>query len=112
MTIQEKANWLVNTVQSVPRLGLPPYQWWNEALHAVMYLKGHHGFPEATSFPTALNLASTFNMNLVHQIAQIISREAHAASNANITGLDFFTPNVNIVRDPRWGRGQETSEDR
>jgi beta-glucosidase-like glycosyl hydrolase len=73
-----------------------------------MYLKGHNGFPEATSFPMALNLASTFNMNLVHQIAQIISTEARAASNANITGLDFFTPNVNIVRDPRWGRGQET----
>jgi beta-D-xylosidase 4 len=108
MTIQEKANWLSNTVQPVPRLGLPSYQWWNEALHGVIYRKQHNGFPEATSFPAPINLAATFNMNLVHQIANIISTEARAGSNANITGLDFFTPNINIVRDPRWGRGQET----
>ncbi|CAF3013227.1 unnamed protein product [Rotaria sp. Silwood2] len=109
MTIQEKANWLINTVQPIPRLGLPSYQWWNEALHGVMYLKAHAiGVPEATSFPSPLNLASTFNVNLIHRVANIISTEARAANNENITGLNFFTPNINLVRDPRWGRGQET----
>ncbi|CAF0801355.1 unnamed protein product [Rotaria sordida] len=109
MTIEEKANWLINTVQPIPRLGLPSYQWWNEALHGVMYLKAHAiGVPEATSFPSPLNLASTFNLNLIHRIANIISTEARAANNENITGLNFFTPNINLVRDPRWGRGQET----
>ncbi|CAF1363822.1 unnamed protein product [Rotaria sordida] len=109
MTIEEKADWLINTVQPIPRLGLPSYQWWNEALHGVMYLKAHAiGVPEATSFPSPLNLASTFNLNLIHRIANIISTEARAANNENITGLNFFTPNINLVRDPRWGRGQET----
>ena len=109
MTVQEKADWLSNTVQSIPQLGLPAYQWWNEALHGVMYLKSHASdIPEATSFPSPLNLASTFNVNLIHRIANIISTEARAANNENITGLNFFTPNINLVRDPRWGRGQET----
>jgi beta-D-xylosidase 4 len=108
MTIQEKANWLSNTVQPIPRLGLPSYQWWNEALHGVMYLKAHaDGVPEATSFPAPINLGATFNLNLIHRIANIISTEARAANNENITGLSFFTPDINIVRDPRWGRGQE-----
>ncbi len=108
MTIPEKANWLSNTVQPIPRLGLPSYQWWNEALHGVIYRKQHNGFPEASSFPAPINLVSTFNLDLIHRVANIISTEARAGSNQNITGLDFFTPNINIVRDPRWGRGQET----
>ena len=109
MTIEEKANWLSNTVQPVPRLGLPAYQWWNEALHGVMYLKAHDAdVPEATSFPSPINLASTFNFDLIHRIATVISTEARAANNENITGLNFFTPNINLIRDPRWGRGQET----
>jgi beta-D-xylosidase 4 len=108
MTINEKASWLINTVQPIPRLGLPPYQWWNEALHGVMLWKPHPGVPVTTSFPAPINLAATFNLSLIHHIASIISTEARAANNGNATGLDFFTPNINIFRDPRWGRGQET----
>ena len=109
MTIEEKASWLVHMVHPIPRLGLPPYLWWNEALHGVMYLKDHAvGVPEATSFPAPINLAATFNVDLIHRVANIISTEARGANNENITGLNFFTPNINIVRDPRWGRGQET----
>jgi len=108
MTINEKASWLVNTVESIDRLGLPAYQWWNEALHGVMFRKSHNDIPEATQFPCPMNLAATFNLTLIDHIARIISTEARAANNENITGLDFFTPNLNIVRDPRWGRAQET----
>ena len=108
MTIDEKASWLSNAVQPIPRLGLPTYQWWNEALHGVMLWKPHPGVVATTSFPAPLSLAATFNLSLIHHIASVISTEARAASNGNATGLDFFTPNINIFRDPRWGRGQET----
>jgi len=108
MTIDQKASWLINTVQPIPELGLPPYQWWNEALHGVMFRKPHNGIPEATQFPSPHNLAASFNLDIIHHVARTISTEARATNNENITGLDFFTPNINIVRDPRWGRGQET----
>jgi beta-glucosidase-like glycosyl hydrolase len=109
MSIEEKASWLVHMAYPIPRLGLPPYLWWNEALHGVLYLKHHaEGVPEATSFPAPINLAATFNMDLIYRVANSISTEARAANNENITGLNFFTPNINIFRDPRWGRGQET----
>ena len=109
MTIQEKANWSSHKVSPIPRLGLPPYVWWNEALHGVVYLKHHDpDIPNPTSFPAPINLAATFNMNLLSSVANLISTEARAANNENITGLNFFTPNINTVRDPRWGRGQET----
>jgi beta-D-xylosidase 4 len=90
MTIDQKASWLINTVQPIPELGLPPYQWWNEALHDVMFRKPHNGIPEATQFPSPLNLAASFNLDLIHHVAETISTEAHAANNENITGLDFF----------------------
>ena len=94
MTIEEKANWLSNTVQSMPRLGLPSYQWWNEALHGVMYLKAHAvGVPEATSFPSPLNLAATFNSNLLHRIANIVCRAICFSINGRILsskGIGIF----------------------
>jgi beta-D-xylosidase 4 len=108
MTIEEKASWLINTVHPIPRLGLPAYQWWNEALHGVYLRLPHNATIKATSFPAPINLAATFDVDLIHHVARNISTEARAANNENITGLDFFTPNINIVRDPRWGRGQET----
>jgi beta-D-xylosidase 4 len=104
MTIDEKVSCLVHAVPPIHRLGLPSYFWLNEALHGVVLRKSSN----ATSFPAPLNLGATFNMNLVHQIANIISTEARAGSNQNISGLNFFTPDINIFRDPRWGRGQET----
>jgi len=108
MTIAEKASWLINTVYPIPRLGLPPYQWWNEALHGVYLRLPHNATTKATSFPAPINLAATFHTDLINNVAKAISTEARSAANENITGLDFFTPNINIVRDPRWGRGQET----
>ncbi len=102
MTTTEKITQMVNTAAAIPRLGLPKYQWWSEALHGVC-VSG-----VATSFPEPINLGATFNMPLVHRIGSIISTEARAFNNQGRTGLNFFTPNVNIFRDPRWGRGQET----
>ena len=108
MTIGEKATCMVNLVRAIPGPGLPQYEWWSEALHGVMYRKRVDGVPDATSFPVPLNLGATFNLNLIHRIANTISTEARAANNENITGLNFFTANINISRDPRRGRGQET----
>jgi beta-D-xylosidase 4 len=108
MTMGEKATWMVNLVRAIPRLGLPTYEWWSEALHGVYYRKEAPGVSDATSFPAPLNLGASFHLNLIQRVANTISTEARAANNENITGLNFFTPNINIFRDPRWGRGQET----
>jgi beta-D-xylosidase 4 len=108
MTLSEKTGRLGNAAHPVDRLGLPKYQWWSEALHGVSYWNLQADLPGATSFPIPLNLAASFNMDLVYRIGGIISTEARAANNLNQVGLNFFTPNINIVRDPRWGRGQET----
>lgn len=108
LTLSEKTGRLGNVAAPVNRLGLPRYQWWSEALHGLMYWNLKSDMPGATSFPIPLNLAATFNMDLIHTIGSIISTEARAANNVNQVGLNFFTPNINIVRDPRWGRGQET----
>ncbi|KAJ7797551.1 glycoside hydrolase family 3 protein [Mycena olivaceomarginata] len=103
----------VNSSPGVPRLGLPPYEWWNEALHG---LAANHGvkftssgnFSFATSFPQTILLGATFDDPLVKSVATTISTEARAFNNAGRAGLDFWTPNINPFRDPRWGRGQET----
>jgi beta-glucosidase len=110
LTIFEKINQLVHENHAVERLGVPAYNWWNEACHGV----GRNG--RATVFPQVIGLAATWNRALVHRVATAISDEArakhHAAVNAGrrgqYQGLTFWTPNVNIFRDPRWGRGQET----
>src|SRR5207249_2874704 len=110
MTLEEKVSQMQNNAPAIPRLGIPAYGWANEALHGVA-LAGH-----ATVFPQAIGLAATWDTDLVHSIADVISTEARAKHNDAIQhgnfaehyGLDFWSPNINIFRDPRWGRGQET----
>ena len=111
LTTAEKITRLGTGSAAVQRLGLPGYQWWSEALHGVAYSPGVHfggDLPAATSFPMPINLAASFNTSLVHSMASVISTEARAFNNEGRAGLVFFTPNINIFRDPRWGRGQET----
>jgi len=110
MTLEEKISQMVFDAPAIERLGTPAYNWWNECLHGV----GRAGV--ATVFPQAIGLAATWNPDLMHQIATVISDEArakhHEAARRGIreiyTGLTFWSPNINIFRDPRWGRGQET----
>jgi len=110
MTLEEKASQLVNQARAIPRLGVPAYDWWSEALHGV-------ATSGTTEFPEPIALAATFDPKGIHQMAVDIGTEArvvHAQSvDANgdsviFHGLDFWAPNINIFRDPRWGRGQET----
>ncbi len=109
MTLEEKATQLVNQARSVPRLGVPAYDWWSESLHGVA-VNG------TTEFPEPIGLGATFDPETIHQMAIAISTEARIkhvqavrAGHSNIfEGLDFWAPNINIFRDPRWGRGQET----
>jgi len=110
MTLEEKASQLVNQARPIPRLGVPGYNWWSEALHGV----ARNGI--ATVFPQAIGLAATFDPALVHDMGVAISTEARVKYNQAgyekdhgiYEGLDFWSPNINIFRDPRWGRGQET----
>ena len=111
MTLDEKASLMRNGSPGVPRLGVPKYDWWNEALHGVARA-GH-----ATVFPQAIGLAAMWDDALLHQIAGVIGTEARAKYNSAASlgkagdryyGLTFWSPNINIFRDPRWGRGQET----
>jgi len=110
LTLPEKVNQLVHENNAVERLGVPAYNWWNEACHGI----GRNG--RATVFPQVIGLAATWNRTLVARVAEVISDEARAKHHAAIAagrrgqyqGLTFWTPNVNLFRDPRWGRGQET----
>lgn len=110
MTLEEKVMQLMYNAPAIPRLQVPQYNWWNEALHGV----GRSA--PSTIFPQAIGLAATFDTNLVHKVADAISTEARALFNSSIakdkrqqySGITFWTPNINIFRDPRWGRGQET----
>jgi beta-glucosidase len=111
MTLEEKASQLVNRTRAIPRLGVPEYNIWSEALHGV----AGGGF--ATVFPQAIGLAATFDAEALHEMAVAIGREARVKYNQAVKagragrmmgGLTFFSPNINIFRDPRWGRGQET----
>lgn len=110
MTLEEKFSQLMNETPGIPRLGIEPYDWWNEGLHGV----GRSG--RATVFPQPIGLAATFNADLVKHIGDAIATEARAKyavarrnkNYARYTGLTFWSPNVNIFRDPRWGRGMET----
>jgi beta-glucosidase len=109
MTLEEKASQLVNQARAIPRLKVPAYDWWSESLHGVA-VNG------TTEFPEPIGLASTFDAPAIHNMAIAISTEGrikHAqdvrAGHSDIfEGLDFWAPNINIFRDPRWGRGQET----
>jgi beta-glucosidase len=109
MTLEEKASQLVNQARAIPRLNIPAYDWWSEALHGV----ATNG---TTEFPEPVGLAATFDAPAIHEMAIAIGTEGrikHAqdvrAGHSNIfEGLDFWAPNINIFRDPRWGRGQET----
>ena len=112
-TFEEKINNTQNNSPGVPRLGLPPYNWWSEALHGVADFEGvsfapNGPFSYATSFPSPIVLGATFNDHLIKEVASVISTEGRAFSNAARAGLDYWTPNINPFRDPRWGRGQET----
>ncbi|KAL4580839.1 hypothetical protein LXL04_017044 [Taraxacum kok-saghyz] len=113
MTLQEKAGSLVSVADAIPRLGIPSYGWWSEALHGVSDTGPATWFnktviPGATSFPQVILTAASFNESLFYKIGQVVSTEARAMYNAGVAGLTFWSPNVNIFRDPRWGRGQET----
>jgi beta-glucosidase len=110
MTLEEKASQLVNQARAIPRLQVPAYDWWSEALHGVA------NAGTATVFPEPIGLAATFDDPLIHEMAIVIGTEARAKHNQAVKagrrdimeGLDFWSPNINIFRDPRWGRGQET----
>lgn len=119
MTLEEKVLQMQSTAPAIPRLGVPGYNWWNEALHGVAQGR-------ATVFPQAIGLAATWDTALMYRVADVISTEARAKYNHALTrpavsgpdagailpgrtaGLTYWSPNINIFRDPRWGRGQET----
>lgn len=110
MTLEEKVSQMQDVAPAIERLGIPPYNWWNEALHGV----ARAGL--ATSFPQAIGLAATWDDSLIFRMATVISDEARAkhqeyvrhGSRERYQGLTFWSPNINLFRDPRWGRGQET----
>ncbi|HEY9225854.1 MAG TPA: glycoside hydrolase family 3 C-terminal domain-containing protein [Gemmatimonadaceae bacterium] len=110
MTLEEKVSQMKDVAPGIPRLGIPEYNWWNEALHGV----ARAGL--ATSFPQAIGMAATWNDSLMFKLATAISDEGRAKyheyirndSHQRYQGLTFWSPNINIFRDPRWGRGQET----
>ncbi|XP_068641080.1 beta-D-xylosidase 4 [Aristolochia californica] len=112
LTLQEKITFLVNKAGAVSRLGIPTYEWWSEALHGVSYVGPGTHFssvvPGATSFPQVILTAASFNASLFEAIGKVVSTEARAMYNVGLAGLTFWSPNINIFRDPRWGRGQET----
>src|SRR4030095_2614771 len=105
MTLEERVSQMMNAAPAIPRLDIPAYDWWNESLHGV-----------ATVFPQAIALAATWDTDLMHRVADVISTEARAkyhdairkGDHGRYKGLTFWSPNINIFRDPRWGRGQET----
>lgn len=110
MTLEEKAAQMQNAAPAIARLGVPAYDWWNEGLHGVARAG------QATVFPQAIGLAATFDVPLIGEVATTISDEARAkhhqfvrdGAHGRYQGLTYWSPNINIFRDPRWGRGQET----
>ena len=111
LTLDEKIEQLLNTAPAIPRLGIPAYNWWTESLHGAL------GPVPTTNFPEPIGLAATFDTALVRDVAAAISEEVRALHAMGRrtgrlgrigTGLDTWSPNINIFRDPRWGRGQET----
>lgn len=113
LTLSEKITQLSNNASSIPRLGIPPYEWWSESLHGIATNGPGVSFTDgpihsATMFPQVLTTAASFNRTLWFSIAQATAVEARAMYNVGQAGLTFWAPNINIFRDPRWGRGQET----
>jgi beta-glucosidase len=110
MTLQEKVAQMVHEAPAIERLGVPAYNWWNECLHGVARAG------RATVFPQAIGMAASFDEPLMHRVAEAISDEARAkhhqalrqGNRGQYFGLTYWTPNINLFRDPRWGRGQET----
>ena len=110
LTLEEKTKLMMDISPAIPRLGIPQFQWWNEALHGV----GRNGF--STVFPITMQMAASWDDALLYQVFTAVSDEARAKNqeakkSGNVQryqGLSFWTPNINIFRDPRWGRGQET----
>lgn len=110
MTLEEKATVMLDRSKAVPRLGIPEFAWWSEALHGV----GRNGI--STVFPSCIGMAASFDDALIERVFTAVSDEARAKNTVQrktglvgkYQGLSFWTPNVNIFRDPRWGRGQET----
>lgn len=110
MTLEEKVMQMIHSAPAIPRLGIPSYNWWSEALHGVARAG------TATIFPQAIGLAATFDTDLIYEVADIISTEVRAkyhefqrkGDHGIYKGLTCWSPNINIFRDPRWGRGHET----
>lgn len=110
MTLEEKVTQMLHSAPAIPRLGIKAYNWWNEALHGVARAG------TATMFPQAIGMAATFDEDLIYKVADVISTEGRAKFHESqrkgdygiYKGLTFWSPNVNIFRDPRWGRGHET----
>ena len=111
LTLEEKVNQMINTAPAIERLGIPEYNWWNEALHGI----ARSPYP-VTSFPQAIGMAATWNTEAVLQMGDYTSDEGRAIFHDSarkgepgiFRGLTYWSPNINIFRDPRWGRGQET----
>ncbi len=110
LTLEEKVSLMMDSSPAIERLGIPQFQWWNEALHGI----GRNGY--ATVFPITMAMAASWDDVLLHKVFTAVSDEARVkARQAKLSGdikryqcLSFWTPNINIFRDPRWGRGQET----
>jgi beta-glucosidase len=110
MTLEEKVSQMINGARAIPRLQIPEYDWWNECLHGVARAG------TATVFPQAIGLSASWDTDMMRNVADVISTEARAKNNEFLRlgerdiykGLTFWSPNINIFRDPRWGRGQET----
>lgn len=111
LTLNEKVLQMLNATPAIERLGIPAYDWWNEALHGVARTSYH-----VTSYPQAIAMAATFDVNSMKTMADYTAEEGRAIYNESLrkndhrrySGLTYWTPNINIFRDPRWGRGQET----
>ncbi|MDB5109802.1 MAG: glycoside hydrolase family 3 protein [Mucilaginibacter sp.] len=113
MTLEEKVGQMLNAAPAIDRLGIPEFNWWNEALHGVARANRYY---KTTVYPQAVANAATFDQRSVHQMANYIAVEGRAINNESLkknihtqyTALTYWSPNINIFRDPRWGRGQET----
>ncbi|KAA6326352.1 Beta-glucosidase, partial [termite gut metagenome] len=112
LTLEEKVSQMLNSTPAIERLGIPPYDWWNECLHGV----GRVNEYKVTVFPQAIGMAAAWDDAGLHQVAAAIAEEGRAIYNDSqlkknysiYHALTYWTPNINIFRDPRWGRGQET----
>eukprot|EP00252_Welwitschia_mirabilis_P000314 TRINITY_DN1034_c0_g1_i7.p1 TRINITY_DN1034_c0_g1~~TRINITY_DN1034_c0_g1_i7.p1 ORF type:complete len:775 (+),score=109.88 TRINITY_DN1034_c0_g1_i7:213-2537(+) len=112
LTLPEKIKQLSTAAEGIARLGIPPYQWWSESLHGMATngpgVRFNGTIKAATMFPQVIHMAASFNYSLWSLVASAVAVEARAMFNENQAGLTFWAPNINIFRDPRWGRGQET----